>query len=87
LRKLTVEQTLFARFVLRTQLNNLGILPSSETVESHTKLEAAFKNIWADNADAMSEQYTGTGAMKNDFTRHGCNASTLTVSQELEREA
>jgi hypothetical protein len=27
--------------------------------------------VWADNADAMSEQYTGTGALKNDFTRTG----------------
>jgi hypothetical protein len=26
---------------------------------------------WADNADTMSEQYTGTGALKNDFTRTG----------------
>lgn len=26
---------------------------------------------WADNADVISEQYTGTGALKNDFTRTG----------------
>jgi len=24
---------------------------------------------WADNADACSKQYTGTGALKTDFTR------------------
>jgi len=24
---------------------------------------------WADNADALSKQYAGTGALKTDFTR------------------
>ena len=31
--------------------------------------------MWADNADVMSEQYTGTSALKTDFTRYfsfGC---------------
>ena len=27
--------------------------------------------MWADNADAVSTQYSGTGALKNDFTRTG----------------
>jgi len=26
---------------------------------------------WADNADACSKQYAGTGALKTDFTRYG----------------
>lgn len=30
-----------------------------------------FKNIWADNADLVSVQYSGTGALKTDFTRTG----------------
>ena len=25
--------------------------------------------VWADNADAMSKQYAGTGALKTDITR------------------
>ena len=29
------------------------------------------RGVWADNADTMSKQYTGTGALKNDFTRTG----------------
>lgn len=33
--------------------------------------EAAFNTIWADNADALSQLYTGTGAQKTDFTRTG----------------
>jgi len=27
--------------------------------------------VWADNADVMSRRYTGTGALKTDFTRTG----------------
>jgi len=33
--------------------------------------EAAFNNVWADNADAVSMLYSGTGALKTDFTRTG----------------
>lgn len=33
--------------------------------------EAAFNGIWADNADAVSRLYSGTGALKTDFTRTG----------------
>ena len=33
--------------------------------------ESAFNTIWADNADAISRLYSGTGALKTDFTRTG----------------
>jgi len=33
--------------------------------------EAAFCALWADNADAVSRLYSGTGALKTDFTRTG----------------
>ena len=26
-------------------------------------------SVWADNADIISKQYAGTGALKTDFTR------------------
>ena len=29
----------------------------------------AFNIVWADNADFCAKQYTGTGALKTDFTR------------------
>lgn len=29
-----------------------------------------FVAVWADNADACSVQYAGTGALKTDFTRY-----------------
>eukprot|EP00762_Andalucia_godoyi_P005589 ANDGO_00537.mRNA.1 Phosphatidylinositide phosphatase SAC1 len=33
--------------------------------------DIAFKHAWADNADAISTLYAGTGALKTDFTRTG----------------
>lgn len=33
--------------------------------------EVVFQNLWADNADALSLLYSGTGALKTDFTRTG----------------
>lgn len=33
--------------------------------------ERQFMRMWADNADAMSILYSGTGALKTDFTRTG----------------
>jgi len=34
-------------------------------------LEELFREIWTKNADALSMLYTGTGALKTDFTRTG----------------
>lgn len=33
--------------------------------------DRTFNNLWADNADAISRLYAGTGALKTDFTRTG----------------
>jgi hypothetical protein len=35
------------------------------------EFEKAFKEIWADNADAVSLVYAGSNALKTDFTRYG----------------
>ena len=35
------------------------------------EMEHAYRNIWTDNADALSLLYTGTPALKTDFTRTG----------------
>ncbi|CAM9556150.1 unnamed protein product, partial [Phaeothamnion confervicola] len=37
----------------------------------YPQLERAFKDVWANNADAISKLYAGTGALKTDFTRYG----------------
>ncbi|GAM18930.1 hypothetical protein SAMD00019534_021050 [Acytostelium subglobosum LB1] len=66
-----VVQSVLARYILHSQLTRMGIISSAERIESHTTFDHQFKNVWADNADIMSEQYTGTVALKTDFTRTG----------------
>lgn len=34
-------------------------------------LEQTFRNLWTDNADTLSRFYSGTGALKTDFTKTG----------------
>lgn len=33
------------------------------------------RTVWADNADAVSKAYSGTGALKTDFTRFGVRSN------------
>jgi hypothetical protein len=39
--------------------------------ELPTELKRKFQMMWADNGDAVSQQYAGTSALKGDFTRTG----------------
>jgi len=66
-----VVQTLIARESLAMQLRTTGISLPEEKVSDFPNLDSVFKNIWANNADILSLQYSGTGALKNDFTRTG----------------
>lgn len=52
-------------------LQQLGLLQEGQRVEDQFDFERLFKNIWADHADVISTQYSGTGALKTDFTRTG----------------
>jgi len=66
-----VVQSLLARCSLETQLKDLDWLEPGEKLIDQELFELVFKNAWADNADAMGIQYTGTPALKTDFTRTG----------------
>eukprot|EP01135_Chromosphaera_perkinsii_P007864 Nk52_evm56s1020 gene=Nk52_evmTU56s1020 len=66
-----VVQSMLARDNLKVQLTKLGVLNPGESLEMQHEFEYVFKNTWADNADAVSNQYSGTGALKTDFTRTG----------------
>lgn len=52
-------------------LQRFSILREGEKISHHPTLEYLFKNIWADNGDICSIEYSGTGALKTDFTRTG----------------
>jgi hypothetical protein len=66
-----VVQSMLGRFILSRMLIDLGILREGEVFEQDHAFEVLFRNMWADNADIVSNAYSGSGAMKTDFTRTG----------------
>ena len=66
-----VVQTMIARWTLTRQLIDVGALKQGESADDDKAFESLFRNIWADNADIVSKSYSGTGALKTDFTRTG----------------
>lgn len=63
-----VVQSVLAENALEAQLREMGVLKAQ--VGDAPTLHQSFKHLWADNADAISTQYSGTGALKTDFTRY-----------------
>eukprot|EP01087_Luapelamoeba_hula_P009042 TRINITY_DN2305_c0_g1_i1.p1 TRINITY_DN2305_c0_g1~~TRINITY_DN2305_c0_g1_i1.p1 ORF type:complete len:620 (+),score=96.57 TRINITY_DN2305_c0_g1_i1:19-1878(+) len=66
-----VVQSMLASANLEQQLKQLGILRSTDKLANYPAFHQTLKHVWADNADALSLQYAGTGALKTDFTRTG----------------
>ncbi|OJD19937.1 hypothetical protein AJ78_00131 [Emergomyces pasteurianus Ep9510] len=66
-----VVQSMLARWTLTRQLVDAGVLQPGESASSDPEFEFLFRNMWADNADVVSKSYSGTGALKTDFTRTG----------------
>ncbi|GAA5949454.1 hypothetical protein JCM3765_002666 [Sporobolomyces pararoseus] len=66
-----VVQSALAKWVLNNQLREIGILSVKESVDEHFGFLNLFRNVWADNADTVSKAYSGTGALKTDYTRTG----------------
>lgn len=69
-----VVQSVIARNVLLTQLHQsqLNQRPNGSPFEELPgDLEETFRDFWTKNADRMSHLYSGTGALKTDFTRTG----------------
>ena len=64
-----VVQSMLARNNLQCVLVRLGVLGEGARVDQQLVFEDLFKNVWADHADMISIQYSGTGALKTDFTR------------------
>ena len=66
-----VIQTMVARWTLTRQLIDFGALKQGESADDDETFATFFRNVWADNADVVSRSYSGTGALKTDFTRTG----------------
>ncbi|KAG7558217.1 hypothetical protein FFLO_02870 [Filobasidium floriforme] len=66
-----VTQAALAKDALQRQLQSIGVLAHKETIDDHSEFIHVFRNVWADHADTISKAYSGTGALKTDFTRTG----------------
>lgn len=66
-----VVQSMLGRWALTQAFQDIGILRPGERASDDAAFETLFRNIWADNADVVSNSYSGTGALKTDFTRTG----------------
>ncbi|CAO3628830.1 unnamed protein product [Cunninghamella blakesleeana] len=67
-----VVQSSFARSVLNLQLMRFGISEYPDKgIKYYENFERIFNNAWANNGDMISRAYTGTSALKGDFTRTG----------------
>jgi hypothetical protein len=66
-----VVQSMLGRYILSRMLVDLGLMREGENAEDDQAFEFLFRNVWADNADVVSKSYSGTGALKTDFTRLG----------------
>lgn len=66
-----VLQSALARSMLDLQLRSLSLLGPNESIAQYAEFAHAFRSAWADHADAVSTMYSGTGALKTDFTRTG----------------
>ena len=69
-----VVQSLFARrsLILQVGLSGKVEMNNAHIMQTQFKtFESIFKSMWTNNANAMSMGYTGTGALKADFTKTG----------------
>jgi len=61
--------------LIHAKLSNKSVFQLAPFEKFDDPLEELFREIWTKNADALSMLYTGTGALKTDFTRTGKRSS------------
>lgn len=69
-----VVQSAIAHRMMDSAFKVMGVLdsnPDTCTVAKFDAFEKDFKNTWADHANALSQVYAGSGALKTDYTRTG----------------
>ncbi|URE00108.1 SacI domain [Musa troglodytarum] len=66
-----VTQSMIARKALESQLKQIGIFGSDDSISAYPYFDASYKILWANHGDHISIQYSGTPALKGDFVRYG----------------
>ncbi|EPZ36290.1 Synaptojanin domain-containing protein [Rozella allomycis CSF55] len=67
-----VVQSIIAKSMLNNILKELKLIEKNDSIDNYSDILCSFRNkVWADHADVCSFHYSGTGALKTDFTRTG----------------
>ncbi|XP_027177518.1 phosphoinositide phosphatase SAC8 isoform X2 [Coffea eugenioides] len=66
-----VTQSFLARKCLNSQLQRVGIFSSTDCISMFSEDFEIFKNLWVDQGDEISLEYSGTHALKRDLVRYG----------------
>ncbi|PIL29655.1 hypothetical protein GSI_08292 [Ganoderma sinense ZZ0214-1] len=66
-----VAQCAIAKWMLNRQLKELRVIQENDSVDNYDELTRDFREMWTDHANFISIAYSGTGALKTDFTRTG----------------
>ncbi|XP_071738480.1 phosphoinositide phosphatase SAC8 isoform X2 [Rutidosis leptorrhynchoides] len=68
-----VTQSYLARMSLNQQLKRMCAVTSSESITTFTRDEdlEIFRNLWVNQGDEISLEYSGTNALKGDIVRYG----------------
>ncbi|KAF8624894.1 hypothetical protein AX15_005762 [Amanita polypyramis BW_CC] len=64
-----VAQATLAKWIINRMLRELGIIPQSAGVDDYEAFSKDFRELWADEGDAIARAYGGSDALKSDFTR------------------
>ncbi|XP_040577008.1 phosphatidylinositol-3-phosphatase SAC1-A [Lepeophtheirus salmonis] len=66
-----VVQSLLATEHINSVLKRTKVFDKHDSILNYSTFQSLYKNAWADHANLISIQYSGTGALKTDFTRTG----------------
>ncbi|KAL6299034.1 SacI homology domain-containing protein [Sparassis latifolia] len=66
-----VAQAAVAKWMLNRQLVAVDILKESDSIDNYDDVMKDLREMWTDHANMISIAYSGTGALKTDFTRTG----------------
>eukprot|EP01133_Synstelium_polycarpum_P017956 gene17956-21428_t len=66
-----IVQARIAWRMLEAHLKSVNLLGPRDILDSYPNIATSLKTMWADNGDALSMQYAGSGSLKSTLTREG----------------
>ncbi|KAG9027258.1 hypothetical protein FS837_004336 [Tulasnella sp. UAMH 9824] len=77
-------QTSIAKRAIDQQAHDFGLLTHPElSIEKEEEFMKMFREVWSDHGNFIATAYTGTGALRTDFTRTGVRTKKGVVFDKL----